>query len=660
MRHYLLVLFIFFAGAAYAQQTPIDSLQAALKIATTDSARVMLHCQLNEQYFLSDPPKGIVHGLKAEKLAAKINFKKGQAKALNALGVSYLIMAEYGKALEKHLQALKLRESMHDTAGMVASYINLGNVYFKTHDQGRAIQNYLAGSALAEKIGDKLGLSRIYNNVGSFHENKGDYEEALKYFLKASKLKEELGDTRGWAVTLEHIGVVHMLQGNAEKALPYLFQALRLNEEAHNSVSNIGTSRMVAEAYLSLKNYDEAMRYARQSYEAAQSINSHNEITVSAGLVETIAEAQGDFKTAHTYLQIVEAHSDSMYNEQADRIREEITAKFETEKKELENQRLRTLSENQSALLEQKNLVQGLGIIAIFLLGVLVVVLYLGRKRMKSQNLQLEKLYIQVQNQNAEIGLQKDAIAGQATELQIHNTKMEEANAFKSKVLSIISHDMRSPLVSIKMMFNLHQRKQPGEVDMMHMLRLLEKEVDVAMNMLNNLLIWAKAQMDGSEIHTEAVTLHELAHENLSLLASQAQGKNITLINKVPAFTLVQADKERLNFVLRNLLSNALKFTYPGGQVQVLATQEQDEVVLAIQDSGKGIPDRYMSLLFTNRRFSTVGTCNEKGTGLGLLLCQEFVESIHGRIWVKSKEGDGTTFFVALPSAEVGQVIETV
>jgi signal transduction histidine kinase len=236
--------------------------------------------------------------------------------------------------------------------------------------------------------------------------------------------------------------------------------------------------------------------------------------------------------------------------------------------------------------------------------------------------------------------------------LQQQNKELEKHSEFKNKIFSLVSHDLRAPFNSIKGILNLEKTRTMSEADVKHIFGLLGKETDVTMNMLQNLLVWSRAQMEVNHVNLQPVNLRLLVDENVQVAASHAALKNITLTNTVAEDVFALADKERLNFVLRNLLMNAVKFTYEGGEIKLQMRVQGSSLSLMVSDNGQGIAPRYISKLFSDERFTTRGTLNEKGTGLGLMLCKEFVESIQGTIEVESEEGRGSTFYVTLQKAD--------
>jgi signal transduction histidine kinase len=196
------------------------------------------------------------------------------------------------------------------------------------------------------------------------------------------------------------------------------------------------------------------------------------------------------------------------------------------------------------------------------------------------------------------------------------------------------------------------QNKTLPPEELTYIFDLLGRDVDAATNMLNNLLGWSKAQLHGASLHLQAVNLHQVAEENLKIAAAQAALKQIQISNDIPGQLLAFTDKERLHFVLRNLIMNALKFTYPGGHIQLQGREKAGKVEIRVQDNGKGISPDHMARLFSQERFTTPGTAHEKGTGLGLRLSREFIQMLNGELTVESRPGQGSVFRIILPLAE--------
>jgi len=230
--------------------------------------------------------------------------------------------------------------------------------------------------------------------------------------------------------------------------------------------------------------------------------------------------------------------------------------------------------------------------------------------------------------------------------------QLRELNATKDKFFSIIGHDLRSPFNSIIGFSELINKEAKGldisEIE--NYAGIISSSAGQTLKLLNNLLEWARIQQGRIVFEPEQLVLNELTKEVLEFAADSAGKKSISLINSVKPGISVNADKNMLKTILRNLVSNAIKFTHTGGKVEVSAESKEKEIQVSVSDTGVGIKQENIKELFRiDSEFSTQGTNNEKGTGLGLILCKEFVEKHGGKIGVESKEGKGSTFNFSLP-----------
>jgi len=217
-------------------------------------------------------------------------------------------------------------------------------------------------------------------------------------------------------------------------------------------------------------------------------------------------------------------------------------------------------------------------------------------------------------------------------------------NELKSRMLSIIAHDLRSPLASLVSILNLAQSKRLTEAEINHLLPMLSKNVDNTSALLENLLQWAQSQQKGERIHPEQVKLRTLVEEKISFFEKRASEKGVRLINEVEENTTLWADINMVRMILRNLISNALKFCDQGNSITIRASQDGGFTTVQVIDTGTGMDESVMAHLFSFWRSSQVGTRNEKGTGLGLTLCKDFIEKNKGTIWAESQLGKGSTF----------------
>lgn len=233
------------------------------------------------------------------------------------------------------------------------------------------------------------------------------------------------------------------------------------------------------------------------------------------------------------------------------------------------------------------------------------------------------------------------------TEIKENEKKLVELNATKDKLFSIIAHDLRAPFQALINLNELVMNKIELN-DASAAKKLLEinaKTTQQALNLLENLLLWSRAQRGKLDFNPRRLNFKEIAESILALLHIVYTEKNIDIKLFIEPYLEVCADEYMLNTMMRNLLFNAIKFTNKGGAIEIIASKNADYVEISVKDNGVGIPPNKIESLFsTESNYSTFGTEQEKGTGLGLVLCKDFVERHAGRIWAESKEGEWTKF----------------
>ena len=224
------------------------------------------------------------------------------------------------------------------------------------------------------------------------------------------------------------------------------------------------------------------------------------------------------------------------------------------------------------------------------------------------------------------------------------------ANAVKDRLLSVMSHDIKSPLNSLRGILQIYNQGSISRDQFDEYAKRIEKDLSKTSVLVENILYWTASQLKGIQVEISSVNLKLLVEENVMLLKTIAEHKNITIDNKVQHDIDVAADKNILNLVLRNLISNGIKFSFKGGVISIDAEEKHDELLIHVTDEGVGMDDDKLdTLLAPELTVSTKGTGNEKGTGLGLALCREYLEKTGGALSVDSEKGKGSVFTIKLP-----------
>ena len=346
----------------------------------------------------------------------------------------------------------------------------------------------------------------------------------------------------------------------------------------------------------------------------------------------------GDYNNAFESHLLYSMISDSLFKESSVHRIAEMQTKYETEKKEQAITGLKKDKQlNELMISNQNNYLNLLwgGIASLIIIIALILLQYFSKKRLNSL---LEK--------------QKKELIETNNKLTLSEYNLLESIAAKDKFFSIISHDLRGPLSSIERTASVI-RKEKEKMPLEEILKLneeQEKAISRVNILLENLLIWAKSQTGNMECVIQRTNLTELISNNIDMAMDSAKSKNINIVRDIKEDIFVNVDSNMIDTVIRNLLSNSIKYSFPDSVVAVKSDIKENQVVVSIEDSGTGIKSEDIKKLFRiDIHYSRPGTANEKGSGLGLIICREFVEKNNGRIWVESVKDKGSIFSFTLP-----------
>jgi signal transduction histidine kinase len=301
----------------------------------------------------------------------------------------------------------------------------------------------------------------------------------------------------------------------------------------------------------------------------------------------------------------------------------------------LENQKKKTKeTEKEKQLAETKTCIYLYTSLAVICICILAIFAYRSQKKLKLNYL----------DQKKEVERQKQLADGK-------NENLAKLNEVNTKLFSIISHDLRNPMMSIQGFIHLLKERNGSNQDLQ--LNHLDSLMKSTLNLLDNLLYWSVNQTQGLKVHFTCLNIFELVEETIDLFREIINVKNLIVINKIDFSENVFADESSVRLILRNLISNAIKFTNNGGTISLSSIVSESEIKVIIEDTGIGIRAAELLTLFTKMQSNTKGTNNEKGVGLGLLLCKEFVEKNEGKIEILSEEGHGTTVNFTLKCVKI-------
>lgn len=284
--------------------------------------------------------------------------------------------------------------------------------------------------------------------------------------------------------------------------------------------------------------------------------------------------------------------------------------------------------------------------------GLIFYGLYLVKSENSRYQFSILKKNRMLHHKNLEIEKQKQEIVDKAALLQKQAARLRESNTVKNKLFSVIGHDLKTPLYALRNVFqNLHQFDTPAE-EIRELLPEIVNDLNFTTGLMENLLQWAKGQMQDNTVRPQVIDMSQLTNDVLQILRLQAHSKKITINNSIGEAVYAYADRDMIHLVLRNLVSNAIKFTPVHGKISIGLHETSSYVEIFVQDTGVGISPEAIHKIRKNDYFTTKGTTNESGTGLGLMLCKEFIVKNGGKIHIESDPGKGSTFSFTLPCGE--------
>jgi signal transduction histidine kinase/tetratricopeptide (TPR) repeat protein len=581
----------------------------------------------------------IFYAQKALQIAEKEQYTEGKIEALRQLTTGYDLKGDLGEA-NKYLEtALQLAEKLGNPELLAKVYNNCGNLYFKK-DTKVGLEYFFKVLEIRKKMNDKRNISSTLLNIGSMYLRLKDYENSLKYYLESLALKKELKDTRGIGLIYGNVGNIYKEKKDFPKAKEYAFQSVAEHEKVKNESGKFYSYMMLSDIFFDEKNDEECIQYALKSHEIAQKIKAKQQMAQALKRLHLVYARRQDFQKAYEYSLAYKAISDSLLNESNIKKNTELEAKIAYQKKE------NSLKTEQTQKLAYQRFYTYLIGLALFFVSFLALMGYRNRQAQKKAHDKLSKQNFEIQNQAEELRQINE-------ELDSQKHQLEDLNHTKDRLLAIIGHDLKSPINTLKGLLSLVNNQAVSPSEFISFSGKLQQNVDNVYFLLNNLLHWANAQMQGIETEPQQISLFELAEENRHLFENMAQQKQITLLNHIAPEAHAWADRDQIDLVFRNLISNALKFTPEGGTITLHTEVKSDFQHISVQDTGVGMKaEKLQTLFLPTQHASTQGTAGEKGTGLGLLVCKEFVENNAGKIWVESTISVGTTFFFSLPTAK--------
>jgi len=577
--------------------------------------------------------------LEDERLAVILKDSVKLAAACLNLGAVYDEMGDYQNTLDYYLRSLSLHDALHDSTGIAYCNVNLGVLCSKNEQDKKAI-SYLNN---AIEIASALELNDLKytceNNLGLIYYSDGMYDSALIIYYDAIGTSRMINAKDYEPVLINNIGLVYLAKGNYLLAEENFLQAhkksLKLSDKKLQNTIKLN----LAQVYLSKakelkgkqsgKSFNKSVEFALSTIDfSSEHSNFDNEMYAYEILTEAYG-GLGNYKESCNYQAKYIKMLKQSSVEEKNRELELLSSKYKAEKQAIEIEKL--AKENQVEKLKSDNqklylMVSIVLVIASLLIAIALYRLYLAKtknlKELDKKNIEINKLI----------------------------TELEASNKVKDKFFSIIAHDLKNPFSVLMGMSDLLKNSIDNlqMEDIKEFAGMINSASTDTYELLTELLEWSRLQTKSIKPQPVKINVLTEVKNTIKLLSVQADKKGLELINNIKKGTFVLADKKMFNTILRNLISNSIKFTSSGS---ITISSVKDEFVkISVADTGIGIAKENLSKLFrVDEMFTTKGTSKETGTGLGLILCKEMVELNGGKISVESQEGKGTKFTISLP-----------
>jgi signal transduction histidine kinase len=552
---------------------------------------------------------------KFKQIAFNTNDKKIIALSNLNIGNAYRLLSRLDSSYIYLNTALNLAKDEKDTLIQINSriYIALLNDYSSNNQEviRQIRESYnLSKNYKNNYINASLhwNLCYIYSNYLNLNDSAVCFGKIALELLENEKYENKYWIDFGKLLTYFYLSQAFKLNNQFDSAEFCIKQSIDYSEKTSYYPLKMNSLKNYGEILYKKSKTDEALKVLKEAYAMGINYSDISYLSDISNLISHIYSNLKKFDSALVYYQLFYKYTDSL---KLNDIRT-LSAKLELKNQKLEFERTE---------LESKRQILTISIIVVLIIiSITLILMQQMRNRRK---------------------------------VELINSKLSILNATKDKFFSIISHDLRTPLNSfndlIKLMNEYYDEFSKEEIR--NHVATLKKSSDNLLLLLENLLLWAKVQSNGIEAIPENINIFDLVQQEIENLKEFADKKKIQIQNEISPEIEVFADKDMLSTVIRNLISNSIKFSNSNGNIQISGFSKNDIQEFVFQDNGIGIKDEDKSKIFKlEAKHSTMGTSNEKGTGLGLCLCKEFIEKNNGSIWFESEVNKGTKFTISLPN----------
>ena len=589
------------------------------------------------EHWRDDPASGAKLAQDAITLARRGEDTTSIALGYCALGINQWALGKNVDAARSYFAAIALARQSGNRDILAKGYNNLGLLYYALGTYPEAQTWFLRSMDLRRQLLDSAGLGRVYTNLGLIARKHGEFDSARSYFTTAIGLHLKSGDTINLARTSHYLGEVAAASGSPKSALVLYNRAEQLFLHQRDRMGYALVLVDIARVHRQLGNPSASLRYARKALLLGRDIHSPFTIRESADILHRIYSAKGDYRAAYETLSEASRFADSLRNESVMHAIASLELPSILERQRSEDRRKLERREGEiRETLRRERLIRNVSFAGLFLAIILVGGLWFGIRQIRRRNV---------------IILEKNA------EIETINERLQHINESREKLFSIIGHDLRGPVGATYSIATLLLEREDdlSPTEKSQLIDALIASSGATSDLLDNLLNWSRTQYGQLSFNPTENDLDAFIEDQLSLLRPVAQKKNIPIYIEGEKGIKGIFDSHMISAVVRNLVMNAIKFTGDGGSITINVVRSDGMVELTVRDTGVGMSaERIETLRNRSAHTPLSGTRGERGTGLGLEICREFLDRHNGKLIFESVEGRGSAFTARFPLGSPG------
>lgn len=579
----------------------------------------------------------------AENLASASKYQKGLATAyLYQAGIFH--QSGYDKrALSTYYKSLQLFKSIKDTFNIAFASQQIAASLQADGNTDEAIQMYNESLSVYTALNRKEDIINIKNNLGLIELNQEHFSKAELHFKEALASSIAIKYVYGEKKALYNLGLLEEKSRNFKTAETYYLQSLSKDEMLKDRYGAALNGLQLASLNLKQNMPDAAIAMVKIAYQNAYAVSAYNLMKDAANKMIEVYRQKADIPKASQWqdslvkiLQLQNENEKVYALNFIDVIKSQDIQKINAENEVVNARRVQ----------REQLLIITVGTFILIIVAVLAVLALVNYQRQRFFGKELKQKNEIIEKNSASLDRLNKEISNQ-------NLLLEEDNKTKNKLLSIISHDLRTPLVNTKGVLNLVNQGMVPPEESERLLQLLETQYIGTTSLLDNLLFWIKGQMNGMGDDKVKVGLYQLMksledEQRLPLLK-----KKIELRNNIDKGIVIVVEKEMIRIVCRNLISNAIKFTNENGYIELSSRIAGNVLYLTVTDCGIGMTKEAIEKVNAKQYYNTTGTSYEKGSGFGLMLCRDLISKNGGELIIESEPGKGSAFTVTIPYEQV-------